>query len=147
MENIKTELSLFTLSSQTNWISGYLAVAALFGSCLQGRGCSRIARNERRWDNSHCLSSLFILLPARRAPLGSLDRLNCSTHAIEVNYLTQILFWVRNALLRLFQGTKKTTTQIFPVKTLQVLELPFRISSEPEQFQPLKLLGIAMKIS
>lgn len=86
-------------------------------------------------------------MPARRAPLGSLEGLNCSTHVIEVNYLTQILFWVRNALLRLFQGTKKTTTQIFPVKTLQVLELPFRISSEPEQFQPLKLLGIAMKIS
>lgn len=76
-------------------------------------------------------------MPAMRAPVGSLDELNDNTHITEVNYLTQILVWVRNSQLRFFQG-KKCHREI-PSEGTAGTELISGISSEPEQFLTLKL--------
>lgn len=76
-------------------------------------------------------------MPATRGCVAPLDELNCNTHTIEVNYLTQILFWVRNALLRLFQ--EKCHTDI-PSEDTAGAELLSGISLESEQFQTVKLL-------
>lgn len=77
-------------------------------------------------------------MPATRAPVGSLDEFNYNTHNTEVNYLTQILFWVRNAQLRFFHG-KKCHIDI-PSEGTAGAELLSGISSEPEQFLTLELL-------
>lgn len=56
-ENIKTDLSLFTSSSQTNWISGHLAVCSFVWFLSAVKGLLSIARNEKGLDNSHSASS------------------------------------------------------------------------------------------
>lgn len=65
--------------------------------------------------------------------VGSLHRLNYSTHKTEVNYMTQILSWIRITLLSLLQ--EKILYGLLPMtsKDTAGTELLSGIFSEAEQ--------------
>lgn len=65
--------------------------------------------------------------------LDCLNQLNYIIHTIEVNFLTQILFWIRITLLSLLQ--EKILHGLFPmtVENTSRTQLLPGIFSEPEQ--------------
>lgn len=96
---------------------GTWLLAPLVGACLQ------------EWEVTGKFPPCILRegSPARRAWEASLGEFN--THTTDINCLPQTLFWVRNALLR------QIFPQIFPVKTLQVLNFHLEFPQSRNNFR------------